>query len=1156
MTSRRSIMLSLMLGAFLSVTGLNTAYAQVPRSISYQGLLIKAGQPVNSQVNVKINVYNAAGQVLYTETMNQVQVNNGIFNVLLGGNSGLLPSSLKFDEQYYLGVDVDNTGEISPRTPFTAAPYALNAQTVGGVGVSVTPQPGMLLPLDANGKIPASVLPQATKAIDNINGVTGDVSGKLNLTGDGIITVTSNPATNTIKLGFAGGSGNGVKHIMAGPGLTGGGSDTTVEIHVADNGIVTNMIGTGVVTGMKLDQFVAGDGIISDILGNLNINTDATLKITADKVGLNLANPNTWTALQTFNAGITVVGTTTLTGPVNITGNTTQTGNFSLTGNLVVTGIAEPNAVNGAAVTNYEIINNGDLRVTGFSYLNGNTDINGSIQNSSANNGGAVFVNDANGLTNNAGNITNTLGNIVNTSGNIINTLGNINNLAGNINNTGQINNTGALNETGVSTLNGNLIQGNGTGTTATFQNNSATFNLTNAGTNGNSVIINGTTEPNVTSAALVQNYELTDNGDLRVNGATNLVGNTFLNQTLTVGGLTTANGGLTSNGPLTENGASTFNGTINQTGAANTVTFAGPTTINNTLNVTGLSTLAGVTNNGTLTQNGVINQTSLGIATNNTLLATTFNGNVQINGTLGNTGNATLGTGAGTTNTIGNAGSSTNTITGLNNQIIATNTNTITALTNNINGTTNIAGNTTITGNTQINGTLGNTGNLTLGSASTTNTFGSVSSANRFNGVSNFGSTPAGNGNKLIVDGIPNTLAPTTPTNLPPGFVQPTDYEEIINGDLLVTGFSNLRSATIGDLLVTNSFTLPASASFCANNIQVAQLSSWCGGAAGAAIAVNTAFNQNSLGTSAFNTFLGTNFTGNVAITGGLSSTGNTSLATTPGSSAALGNNGGPTTINGNAITVNGPTTINGTTAHNGAITQTSGSAQFLNTQVNGTLGSTGNVTLGTASTTNTIGAPGATNTLTGLNNQLLATAANTLTAPQNNLNGVMNQTGSSNFTGGTTTFTTNPIVLNNSNINGSNNSNISNVTTVQANVSMTIGVGTNATTLTSTNTTGAAINQQLSSVGGKIPVYLRQILQLTGVGGGPNGGAVTPLYTFGANGFDNNDAITVTYYTRNGAQFGQIYPVNINTAAGTLQVESTNPLDVNTVQVVILRD
>lgn len=142
------------------------------------------------------------------------------------------------------------------------------------------------------------------------------------------------------------------------------------------------------------------------------------------------------------------------------------------------------------------------------------------------------------------------------------------------------------------------------------------------------------------------------------------------------------------------------------------------------------------------------------------------------------------------------------------------------------------------------------------------------------------------------------------------------------------------------------------------------------------------------------------------------------------------------------------------------------------------------------------------------------------------------------------------------NSNINGSNNSNISNVTTVQANVSMTIGVGTNATTLTSTNTTGAAINQQLASVGGKIPVYLRQVLQLTGVGGGPNGGAVTPLYTFGANGFDNNDAITCTYYTRNGAQFGSLYPVNINTAAGTLQVESTNPLDVNTVQVVILRD
>lgn len=61
MTSRRSILLSLMLGAFLSVMGLQTANAQVPRSISYQGRLIKAGQPVNGTVNLTIKIYDASG---------------------------------------------------------------------------------------------------------------------------------------------------------------------------------------------------------------------------------------------------------------------------------------------------------------------------------------------------------------------------------------------------------------------------------------------------------------------------------------------------------------------------------------------------------------------------------------------------------------------------------------------------------------------------------------------------------------------------------------------------------------------------------------------------------------------------------------------------------------------------------------------------------------------------------------------------------------------------------------------------------------------------------------------------------------------------------------------------------------------------------------
>jgi hypothetical protein len=110
-----------------------------------------------------------------------------------------LPESLKFDEQYYLGIDVDNTGEAIPRTPFAASPYALNSQTVGGISVSVTPQPGMLLPLDKNGKLPKDVMPASGEYLSTINGISGDNTGSLRIvSGDQNTLRVTNDTTNKL----------------------------------------------------------------------------------------------------------------------------------------------------------------------------------------------------------------------------------------------------------------------------------------------------------------------------------------------------------------------------------------------------------------------------------------------------------------------------------------------------------------------------------------------------------------------------------------------------------------------------------------------------------------------------------------------------------------------------------------------------------------------------------------------------------------------------------------------------------------------------------------------------------------------------------------------------------------------------------------------
>ncbi|HEX9659760.1 MAG TPA: hypothetical protein VGA18_05635, partial [Rhodothermales bacterium] len=62
--------------------------------------------------------------LLWTEAHPGVPVVNGVFNVDLGSIVSLL--DLRFDRAYEIGISVDGDPEISPRTPLTAVPYAVN----------------------------------------------------------------------------------------------------------------------------------------------------------------------------------------------------------------------------------------------------------------------------------------------------------------------------------------------------------------------------------------------------------------------------------------------------------------------------------------------------------------------------------------------------------------------------------------------------------------------------------------------------------------------------------------------------------------------------------------------------------------------------------------------------------------------------------------------------------------------------------------------------------------------------------------------------------------------------------------------------------------------------------------------------------------------
>jgi hypothetical protein len=156
-----------------------SASAQVPRTLSYQGVLADAnGRLLPDGVHtIRMNLYESLGSVnaIYSETQ-PVTIVRGSFNVIIG-TATPIPTSLQFDRAYFLGVTVDGGDELQPRTVLTAAPYALHAAVADGLA------------------------PGATGVVTSVNGIEGVV----HLEGSGGTTVSQDG--NTIKIESSGGTG-------------------------------------------------------------------------------------------------------------------------------------------------------------------------------------------------------------------------------------------------------------------------------------------------------------------------------------------------------------------------------------------------------------------------------------------------------------------------------------------------------------------------------------------------------------------------------------------------------------------------------------------------------------------------------------------------------------------------------------------------------------------------------------------------------------------------------------------------------------------------------------------------------------------------------------------------------------------------------------
>lgn len=110
------------------------AFTQIPREISYQGVLTDAaGAPAaDGTYSLQFQLFpnETSGLVLFTED-HSVQVRRGSFKVLIGS---LAPLNLSFDGPYYLQMTVIEGPNITEpvtfaRTEFSSVPYSLRADT-------------------------------------------------------------------------------------------------------------------------------------------------------------------------------------------------------------------------------------------------------------------------------------------------------------------------------------------------------------------------------------------------------------------------------------------------------------------------------------------------------------------------------------------------------------------------------------------------------------------------------------------------------------------------------------------------------------------------------------------------------------------------------------------------------------------------------------------------------------------------------------------------------------------------------------------------------------------------------------------------------------------------------------------------------------------
>lgn len=179
-----------------------------PHVINYQGrLLDDMGNPVEGTVSMVFTIYGSAdgNDVIWQETHSNVQIADGLFQVLLGDGDVSMPvdDAVFSEAQRWLGVRVGQQPEVIPRTRLAAVPYSERVNTVDQASAGVlTGTLQLEQALDKNGLLEDAKLIILGNAGDSvIVSPTEDIG--LRVTddqGDDAVLITGSPSGGAVRV--------------------------------------------------------------------------------------------------------------------------------------------------------------------------------------------------------------------------------------------------------------------------------------------------------------------------------------------------------------------------------------------------------------------------------------------------------------------------------------------------------------------------------------------------------------------------------------------------------------------------------------------------------------------------------------------------------------------------------------------------------------------------------------------------------------------------------------------------------------------------------------------------------------------------------------------------------------------------------------------